>query len=405
MKKISKFAIDKSEMPSAETTRSFTVRGSIGAKFMINAVQDDTIKFYNFNTNTFADGHNSSTNNLSVVLTSSAYSGNIEFPSGGGTYTIKLIALDDTSANFKKNGIISVSINKQSSNSTITFTPITTNTNNYATFPTSTSAGALSETGEVSFNWDITNASSDAGGFGLVTTDGVDWKDLNNINDLWFFKTTETVDGAVAEGDEHEGFVVKLDDLTDIGVGSYISAVSGGSLNGKPIITSINVSTKQVTLSLTQVFADGITLTIRADGFENINEAIGTQLQFEFGRYNLDEFQQNRLIKSVRAGGDGTTINLNGTYGVGKHAQAGGAVISGVGIISAAVQSVTASSSAGSMVVSVAQEGLTAGTLIYLDNIFQVFNVYGNIAISNYPAANKTIYLDIDKFLTVGTAS
>ena len=253
------------------------------------------------------------------------------------------------------------------------------------------------------FNWNITNTSSDANGFGLIPNP-TKFKDLNSIQDLWFFTTTETVNGAVSLGDEHGGFVVTLDDLTDIGVGSYISAVSAGSLNGNPIVISINTSSNQITLNLTQVFADGITLTFRADGEQAIQDAIGATVSFNFGLTDNTLFNvTNKVTKTIRAGSSGTTINLNGTYGVGHNDNS--ALISGVGITTASVQSVSASSSAGAIVVDVSQGTLETGTVVSFSNIVQVFNVYGSIALTSYPSASKTIFLDIDKFLTPGTAS
>jgi hypothetical protein len=402
MNKITSFTIDTSEMPTAETLRSFTVKGTIGSQFFIQAIQDGTIKYYDFVSGAFEDGHNNVDNNLTVTLASTVYYNNITFPSGGGNYVIILITLPGTELKFGGGGnIISKSIAKQSSNSTITFKAFTANTSSYATFPTSTTAGALADSANLSFDWDITNASTDANGFGLIPTG--EWDDLNTFTKLWFFKTTETVDGAVSPTDINEGFVVIVDDLTDIGVGSYISAVSAGSLNGLPVVIAINTDAKQITLNLAQTFADGITLTFRAYGTTNIYNAIGASIGFSFDTTNDEILFTNRLTKTIRAGSSGTTINLNGTYGVGHNADL--AFISGVGLTRASVQTVTASSSAGSMTVDVSQGTLVVGTNVYFESIFQVFNIVGKITVKSYPSANQTIYLDIDKFLTPGTAS
>ena len=395
--------IDTSEMPTAATTRSFYVNGTLGSKFIVQVIQDGTLKYYDFILKSFTLGHISNNNNLKITLTNNnTYHDTIDFPSGGGTYVIKVIPEHGTEFRAGYGGIGTTTIKKQASNSTITFKAFTANTNSYATFPTSTSTGGSGDVEKIEFNWDITNASTDANGFGLIPTSS--FKDLNLINDLWFFSTTETVDGAVAPTDTNGGFVVKVDDLTDIGLGSYISAISSGTLVGKPIVININTDTKELTINIAQTFANDITLTFRADGVLNINKAIGVNMEFAFSKTDEEKFlETNRLVKTVRAGSSGTTINLNGTYGVGHNDTF--ALISGVGITSASVVSVSASSSAGSMVVSVSQGTLTVGTRIFFNNIVQVFNVFGSIKVNKYPSAAKTIYLDIDKFLTPGTAS
>ena len=102
-----------------------------------------------------------------------------------------------------------------------------------------------------------------------------------------------------------------------------------------------------------------------------------------------------------------TTLNLNGTYGIagGNHV-----TLSGLGINNAtanAVTSVSASSSAGSIVVQTSQSSdlLTVGGILRFDGCHQTINIIGSIKITKYPTANRTIYLDVDKFITVGTAS
>ena len=124
---------------------------------------------------------------------------------------------------------------------------------------------------------------------------------------------------------------------------------------------------------------------------------------FDFDSSNNANNTDNVLVKTIRAGSSGTTINLNGTYGVGHNDSFTG--VSGVGITTSSIVSVSASAGAGSIVTSSSQGPLTAGTLIYIKGVTQVFNVRGSINIENHPIANKTIFLDVDKFLTPATAS
>jgi len=422
MKQIKDLKIDISEMPTAETNRKFTVTGDVGAKFILHVVQDDTLNFYNFSNKTFELGHNSKNNNLEVLMESRRYYDNIIFPSGGGSYTVTLVskdpaiiisnsysALDDSSAIGENNNnltstsfkssIISKNIKKQASNATITFKAFTANTGNYGTFPTSTTVGALNDSGTADVNWSITNATTDAGGFGLRLNGKY------SKNKSWYFTTTDTVDGAISPSDKEGGFKVKVDDITDIGVGSNITAVSAGSLVGTPSILAIDESTKVLTLSGAQTFADGITLTFIAIGSKAINYAIGSNITFPGV---LNTFGQ-KLTQKVRANvSASTTVTLSDTQGI-----AGGDLIGyhGIGVNNATSNLITSvtpdpggGDGDGSMVVELAQT-LTAGTVLSFDNIHKTVSFSGKISIQGYPSASKTIFLDLDPIITVGAAS
>ena len=271
MKKIYDLQIDLSEMPTEAVARSFSVSGERDAEFILNVIQNDTIKYYDFVDEAFELGHNDKNNNLKVVIGGSDYTDIIKFPAGGGTYTIKLIALSGTEAQGKN--VISKSIDKQATNNIVTFTAATAATTaaNYATFPTTTSTGGSTSVGNFDFNWDIANASTDAGGFGLRLLPTY----INLTEKHWYFTTTDTVDGAVSSST-----TVVVDDTTDIVAGMTISGVSSGSLSGIPVILSIDTVTKTLILNHAQTFADGITLTFRATGSAQIKNAIGLDVQF-----------------------------------------------------------------------------------------------------------------------------
>ena len=95
--KIKNLLIDTSEMPAAVVSRRLTVNGSIGASFVLQIINNPTsssamTKYYNFISNSFAVGHVSTNNNLVVTMSNKRYIKDIEFPSGGGSYVIKLTA-------------------------------------------------------------------------------------------------------------------------------------------------------------------------------------------------------------------------------------------------------------------------------------------------------------------------
>ena len=405
--RINSFQIDTSEMSNIAQSRRYTVSGDIGASFIIVALQNPSSSsthtlYYDFINNSFESGHNDQQNNLIETLTSRNYKNSINFPDGGGDFVIKLIQTNSDTAN-----IISRSISKVSTITTLTFQAETSNTNSYETFPTATSKGVLNTSGSVSFDWAITNKKTDANGFGLLQNTSTIFEELNltnessiitQIDQAWYFTTTDTVDGAITSATRF-----KVDDLTDIVVGMFITGVSSGSLTGEPFITSINTEDKTITISSAQTFADGITLTFRAYGSNSIFNAIGARFTF-----NAVTVTPTVLTKAVRTDvGSATSIELVDTYGI-----AGGNVVTytGVDVDNSASNRVTEIATAdvdgsnGVITVERAQ-ALAQGVVLTFTGSFAIINFSGNITVNSYPNADRTINFDIDKFLSVGTDS
>ena len=166
---------------------------------------------------------------------------------------------------------------------------------------------------------------------------------------------------------------------------------------------AIDTVNKLLTLNAAQTFADGITLTFKAKGTAAIKAATGMNIKFTPGT----KIEPETLTKKVRADSAGTTVTLNGTYGLagGGHASMLGYNVDQAAAESVTVTSVSASEAAGSMVVSVSQTALPLGTVLTFADVYQTINFAGTIRITRLPSTNKTIYLDIDNIITVGAAS
>jgi len=403
---ISSLVINTNDLPAAETKRSFVVNGDIGAQFQIIVLQNPSSSsahtlYYDWNDGAFASGHNDSHNNLSITLKSKTYNNDILFPSGVGEFVIKLIPIGETTVKGLTSRIITKSISKASSNATVTFTPGTLSTNaaNYATLPTSTSVGAINSSGKFSFSWDVTNSTTDAKSFGFRLL-----KPAIIVNDsYWYFQETDTVNGTVSSST-----TVVIDDITDIVVGMTINEVSSGSLSGTPRVTAIDTVTKTITLNLAQSFADGITLYFRAYGSKDIQKAIDLSMTMKDTK-----FEGQKLTSTLRDDSDGdyttsTTVRLGATNGI-----SGGGVVryQGEGVSNSSANTVTSvtpdpdgTDGDGAMVVSLTQT-LLKGAIITFYGSHKIVNFNGEISINKYPAANRTIYLDLEKIITLGTAS
>jgi len=198
---------------------------------------------------------------------------------------------------------------------------------------------------------------------------------------------------------------VKVDDLTDITVGMQIIAVSTGSLTGEPFIVEIDTYNKTLALSSNQAFADGITLTLKADGLDLVNETLGCKIVPS----NIT-VSPTVLTKQVRSSiSSANTIPLNNTLGI-----AGGNIIryTGVGVDNSsanlidAVSAVDADGSPGNGAInSGSAQTLTTGAVLTFLGSFAVINFSGELIVDSFPSANRTINFDIDKFLSVGTQS
>ena len=411
MKKITSFTVDTSDMPYAASFKKFVVRGEPGANFTIVALKSASDNYYNFIDGAFESGHNNINNNLNVTLVKNIYSFSINFAQGGGDFVIKLITGIDTEVSSNGNkSVISKSISKATGNATMTFSPGTLNTSNYATFPTTTSEGAVTDTNTVNIGWDVVNVSNDTHGFGLRFS-STPFTSIKVGDSYWYFSTTEAV-GDNPAGDGEDSNTVTVADTSDLGVGTELFYHKGttvptnkaGSAVGTTLITAIDTDTKTITFSQDVAFEDGETMTFRAYGSKAIYYAINATMTFPYMTITPTKF-----TKTIRAGSSGTTINLNNTYGIagGNHV-----TISGLGIDNSSANAVTSvttdhdgGGADGAMVVQKSQSDLTTGAVVYFNDVHQTINLVGTLSISRYSSTNKTIYLDLDKFITVGAAS
>ena len=173
-----------------------------------------------------------------------------------------------------------------------------------------------------------------------------------------------------------------LDDVTGLGVGMVL--VSGAS-SGTPVIKAIDTISKTVTLSSSSTFSDGGVVFFDAIGMSAISKATGISIKF-----NELTATATELTKTVRANvSSSTTVTLNGTYGIAGGNHVG---IRGLNVNNSSankVTSVSASSTAGSMVVQAAQT-LTAGTKLYFDGCTQEIKIKGSIEVTGFPSSNVT---------------
>ena len=410
--KINSFNIDTSDMSTGRVIRPFTITGDKGAEFEIIALQSGTLKYYDFKDKVFEDGHNDSHNNLKVKLGGKSYTNSIIFPSGGGDYIIKLITINGTETLNANSKVITKNISKASSNTTITFKPGSADTTYYQTLPTSTSTGAVSDTGVVNFSWSVLNSTTDAKSFGFKLTN----PDISVFDSrYWYFTTTENV-VTNPQGDTEDAKYVLVADTTYLCVGmelTYYKATTApenkaGSAVGTTTI--VGIVGNEIYFSQYVGFDEGQTMTFRAYGQTYINDAIGLDLNFSTTTASavlLQKTVEARGGVTETTDGSSTSIALPNTLGVGVGARYLGFGVdnSSTNLITAVTPDADGTGNDGIITVGLAQT-LEAGTVLTFSDTHSQIDFNGIITVNSYSSTTPhTIYLDLDKILTVGAGS
>ena len=390
---INSFTIDTTDMPTDAGVRTLEVKGDIGSKFMIIVAQVGNQKYYNFESDTFAVGH-SPQNNLVVTMTKKFYNRNIVFADGDdGDFFIKIMPLENTTLRNGKLPVLSKKISKAAADVTVTFTTVSITAATYenASF---TVVGFGNTQNDTSFSISPSNTADDANGYGFFPVTAR----ANAIDEKFFFyQATDTVDGTTSSSTS-----VVLDDLTGITVGSMIYAVSSGSLTGTPSVIAIDTGSKTLTLSSAQSFADGITLTFRSYGKALIKELI--DLEFSIERYPTTTYNSVSQLVRTNSTGSSATVTLKDTYGVSKGATVTGYNIND-GTTVSAVGTADAGGGGGDGSITISSAAITiTNTLLYF-NTSTTVTISGLATVNRFPSSNATIYLDLEKFQTTGTAS
>jgi hypothetical protein len=493
---INSLSISTSAINKNGENRYFSVSGESGAKFSLRIQHTKTGSgagefFYNFLDNNFPSAQTqfNSESVLTIEMRSKVYNGTIAFPSSTGTYTLMLVAEENT-ALFNGGKVISKQI-EQGETVTVTIATGTENTDTYGqsaslgstSDPAAANVTSVGQAGEsasstVSNTWSVFNKKNDANGFGLiiankgkVTDKEFYYPTTETVDRSSITEQTDTVDGAVSSstavtldtsyvttgiqvGDYVFGtgvtygttvaavnvgsdvkditlsaamsisdgvtltFItpsnqVIVDDLTDLAVGMqlyYLTSTTKPSAT--TIIKSINTDTKTLTLSSNQALNDGLTMTFRAYGFSLINSVLDALLESS-NSSSWSAKAANKVESQLRAAVSNTNVTITTTYGI-----AGGSLINfdGANAINTSTNNVNVvtpdpdgSDTDGLFTCDVTQAFIGKEKLKFFPadkttSLCTQCDIYFSLTIKKYPSANKTIYLDLDKFITPGTS-
>ena len=406
--KVNSFEMDLSDLGAGAATRSFTIRADKGATFSINVVQKSSSssvldKFYNWKTNSFTSDFTTS-HTLNVKMIGKVFNNSISFPAGNtGDYHITVFSLENSNTIFSPStgaagkNILAKKLT-QVTTSNLILSPVTANGDYYKTFPTTTITSSITNTEvrTIEFSWEIENADSDTYGFGLrdLTESYAGTQGKIPINQ-WYFETTAVTADAFANTNK-----IILNDVSNLVPG--MTVVSGSGLSGTPEIVSVSLAGNSIKLSSNQTLLGGITLTFRAYGSSAISDIEGLDTSFNMGVANLTPIT---LTKTVRTNPTNSTVDLNGTYGIagGNHVTVTGLNVNN--LTTNTVATVSASSTAGSMAMTLDQTGVTTGTTLTFTGSSKKIKINGTIKVTKQPKVNTTIYLNLDNILAVGAGS
>jgi len=399
--KVNSLNINNNNINPSGEVRKFNINGDIGAEFFV-FVANNSNGFYNFRTQVFSNSFTRESI-IKQKLGSNSFTSYVRFPSATSTYNVVVVPNPTTETTIDST-VLNTQLN-QISNTTLTFSLVTANSSTYKTFPsdvTVTGDSTSSATYTPSIDWTVENVETDANGFGLRLT-------RQPVDTDWYHEVTEAIVTNPA-GDGVASDKVSVADTTGIIPGITLHFTKGTTTaTAGRVVKTVDATNGRITFNGTEEFEDGETMTFRAKGAKVIAKSIGvTKIKFTPGTATT-----TTITKTVRADGsvadeatDGSNakIAVDGTYGLsgGSHV-----TFSGVGVDNSSTNNinvVTASSSAGLFTCDVAQS-LTAGTVLTFSGSSRFVNILGTFKITGLPNSNATIKLDIDNFITPGTAS
>lgn len=421
MTRIRKILINRDNIPAAGQVRTLTIEGDVGAKVNLQ-ISSSANSFYSFDTQVFAGrlpNVFSANNSLDLNLNSGLNSVNISFPGATGiSYFIILTPAANSNTIIPKHLVITRL--DTVSDSIVTLAASTASSSKYTTSPAfaniNLTGSPFGNTKKIlSVDKTVTNATTDANSNGLFIT-------RPNINEQDFFYDTTEVIVSNPLGDGVLSTKVIVADLSELIVGMTLFYHKGTTApTAGTTIQSIDTATKTITFNKPIAFENSETMTFRAIGLKQINKSLNCVIALD--KVSVKSQQKNLnvtpVVKEVSttvrvAPSNSTTIAVAATQGI-----PGGstAVFNGFKVNNSStnnVNSVTPDPSGGdsdgAITCDVAQT-LFAGTKLTFKaankNHFLTTEaaIKIDLAVLKFPLSSKTINLNLDNFITPGTAS
>jgi len=395
MNKIIDFIIDSSNLNATTSKRALSVLGSPGSKFILYISNED-YHYYNFTTNTFSATEARFTGE---IPTTGEYKTEITFPTvtDDDQYDFQLIAnpfhgVEISEELSPNNSIFYRTSIKQKANTDLVIACGTSTTGDFQTIPsgiTFTNQPEYTTMQRSSVSWIIKAVDAVAGGALMVVRQPKesDFK-ISIVHDSIGTGSSDTT--------------IYLDSIDGLTPGMALTSIESGSVSGSPTISDINKTSKSVTVSVAQNWANGKDITFKGGGKADI-AASGIYVDFSSLSVKLTPF----TVKINQSTWDGTQaatndIILDSAFGI----RAGASVtVSGVGINKeAGEQYVTGVAYGSSSITITNNQQLKDNTVLTIGNSAKEAVIKAKVKVTKHPKTNTTLTLELDNILTSATS-
>jgi hypothetical protein len=431
---INSVQINQKDLSTLSEVRNLKVSGDVGSVFNLNVIKvNGTNKesYYDFNSKTFTDEFTSK-NNLNVILNTLSTTIPIKFAAdtNGETYKILVLASEVDNTSFSNGSRVNVKEITQVGTTTVSIevdngkNKVASNANKYTADPPAsavTSTGSTTGTSSVNVpvTFVLTNANNDTHGLGLrlptdvpsgvVTPAGylTAAQTVFSIPDTYFYSAIVRS----ASGSTSSSTTVTLTSVENLAIGMQVGYYGSSALASYPTITAI--SGNVVTLSSALSISDGDGVQFRAYGPQLIRTCFGYTVEFKnFIATGDNLFTTVRTTTELPASSGSVTIPVNGTRGISVGARFFGLNVN-ENSNNNVIQLVSSSEDAGSITIEdfagnvddIVALNVTAGSELLISGSNRVVTVTGTVVIKSYPESDFKVKLDLNKFITHGSAS
>ena len=431
---INSVQINQKDLSTLSEVRNLKVSGDVGSVFNLNVIKvNGTNKesYYDFNSKTFTDEFTSK-NNLNVSLNTLSTIIPIKFAAdtNGETYKILVLASEVDNTSFSNGSRVNVKEITQVGTTTVSIevdngkNKVASNANKYTADPPAsavTSTGSTTSTSSVNapVTFVLTNANNDTHGLGLrlptdipsgtVTPAGylTAAQTVFSIPDTYFYSAIVRN----ASGSTSSSTTLTLTSVENLAVGMQVGYYGSSVLASYPTITAI--SGNVVTLSSALSISDGDGVQFRAYGPQLIRTCFGYTVEFKnFIATGDNLFTTVRTTTELPASSGSVTIPVNGTRGISVGARFFGLNVN-ENSNNNVIQIVSSSEDAGSITIEdfagnvddIVALNVTAGSELLISGSNRVVTVTGTVVIKSYPESDFKVKLDLNKFITHGSAS
>jgi hypothetical protein len=431
---INSVQINQKDLSTLSEVRNLKVSGDVGSVFNLNVIKvNGTNKesYYDFNSKTFTDEFTSK-NNLNVILNTLSTTIPIKFAAdtNGETYKILVLASEVDNTSFSNGSRVNVKEITQVGTTTVSIevdngkNKVASNANKYTADPPAsavTSTGSTTGTSSVNVpvTFVLTNANNDTHGLGLrlptdvpsgvVTPAGylTAAQTVFSIPDTYFYSAIVRS----ASGSTSSSTTVTLTSVENLAIGMQVGYYGSSALASYPTITAI--SGNVVTLSSALSISDGDGVQFRAYGPQLIRTCFGYTVEFKnFIATGDNLFTTVRTTTELPASSGSVTIPVNGTRGISVGARFFGLNVN-ENSNNNVIQTVSSSEDSGSITIEdfagnvddIVALNVTAGSELLISGSNRVVTVTGTVVIKSYPESDFKVKLDLNKFITQGSAS